>query len=104
MQVAPPPATMGLVAGKTGHGKVRMFAARTVLKLSNDFELEITPFGEGPLKGQAIEVTLFSADNEVIPVFGGSGISFAHKVVTNATELGLICAEASDHAFAFDPA
>ncbi len=81
-----------------------MFEARSTLKLVNGFELEIVPFGQGPLKGRAIEVTLFSADNEVIPMFGGSGISHAHKVVTNAAELGLICAEASDHAFAYDPA
>ena len=81
-----------------------MFEARSTLKLVNGFELEIVPFGQGPLKGRAIEVTLFSAANEVIPMFGGSGISHAHKIVTNATELGLICAEASDHAFAADPA
>jgi hypothetical protein len=81
-----------------------MFAARSTLMLCNGFELEIVPFGEGPLKGRAIEVTLFSADDEVIPMFGGSGISLAHHVVTNATDLGLICAEASDLAFAHDPA
>ena len=95
---------MGHVAGEAGCGKVVMFAERTTLLLPNGFELEILPFGEGPLKGRAIEVTLFSSDNEVIPMFGGSGISHAHKVVTNAAELGLICAEASDHAFAHDPA
>ena len=79
-----------------------MFEARSTLKLANGFELEIVPFGQGPLKGRAIEVTLFSPDDEVIPMFGGSGILEAHHIVTNATALGLICAEATDHAAAFD--
>ncbi len=95
-------ATLVDVEGSTLTERVRMFAERTTLLLPNGFELEILPFGEGPLKGRAIEVTLFSAANEVIPMFGGSGISHAHKVVTNAAELGLICAEATDHAAAFD--
>ena len=78
-----------------------MFAERTTLLLPNGFELEILPFGEGQLKGRAIEVTLFSSDNEVIPLFGGSGISRAHSVVTHASELGRICAEATEHACGF---
>ena len=80
-----------------------MFAERTTLLLPNGFTLEIWPFGESSsLKGRAIEVTLVSAAGEVIPLFGGSGISHAHKIVTNAAELGLVCAEATDHAAAFD--
>jgi hypothetical protein len=74
----------------------------TTLLLPNGFKLEILPFGEGsPLAGRAIEVTLVSAAGEAIPVFGGSGISHAHKIISNASELGLVCAEATEHALAF---
>lgn len=55
--------------------------------------------GEGSaLNGEAMEVTVVSAAGEVVPMFGGSGISRAHKIISNASELGLVCAEATEHA------
>ena len=77
---------------------------RTVLTLPNGFEVELIDFLNGELQGKAMTVTLFNPWDEIIPLFGSSGKSQAVTTVESAVELGLLMAEATDHAAAFDPA
>jgi hypothetical protein len=77
---------------------------RTVLPLPNGFSVELVDFLNGELQGQAMLVTAFNPWDEVILLFGSSDKSRSVTTVESATELGLLIAEAAEHAQAFAPA